>query len=749
MGKHPAILWRESELPPGTKADIPEGHGIALCTGARSGVVVLDFDYKPAKGLNGLEEFARICNGDIPITLTVATPSGGFHMYFRHPGWRVKNSVSELGPGIDVRGDGGMVVLPPSLHKSGGRYEFVDVPDGADLDVLIAPLPDWLAGRLSPSPGGGGLGAPFPVPPLPLDTLGPNVTTEAGWKVIDRATTTLRKAPEGRRNAVLFRICAELGDWNHVGEISLDDARNALSAVFIGEGWGDPDKTLDTMERGFTKGRTKERALVVIGPDHEECNNQAIVALSAREDVYVVGNNLARDTAGNGIAAMQQANLGEILSRVVDWRQRSKEGELRRAHPPDWAIREIYARGFWDGLRIVEGFSDVPVLRPDGTLATAAGYDPVTRVVLGASHEVTPMTLDEARELLADVYVDFPFADPSHRAALMCALLTPLAVHAFSGPIPMFLFEASKAGSGKSLLAAVTALLGSGSIPPVTMFTDNNEEMRNKITAMAQRPKAIALLDNVGKGIKLGGPTLCAVLTSPDRMWSDRLLGGNVVFEGKLSTVFYATGNNAEIGADMDRRICPIRLVPDVERPEHRTKFQHPQLLDYVQGHRALLTSAALTILVEYMRAGMPVQGGKTWGSYYGWHKLVVGSVGWAGYGTSDAAVEDLRDTGSEDATEGPEIVQGVLELLDGQQARDRGMSVQETVDAVYPRGGILGAPVAGGVRLRTMLDNRYPKGCTAKALGYLFREYKDQVYGSHSLQLGKLSGGYRRWLVK
>lgn len=753
LGKHPK--WKFGELVAGEKAPIGEGDGIGLATGERSGVVVIDLDFKPAgaaegrAGVNGLEALAELWGGQIPDTLTVATPSGGFHLYFRWPGFRIKNSVSTLGPGIDVRGDGGYVVLPPTVHKSGGRYEFLNW--GAE----VATLPDWLAGRMAAGTPGGAAGVPFPLPLPPSEAIEANQTSEEGWRVIDRATAALRKCPDGRRNAVLFRICAELGDWNHVGEIALEDARHAISAVFVGEGWGDPDKTLDTMERGFLKGRSKERTLVVVGPAHEECNDQAIRALAERDDVYVVGNRLARDTGGGGIAAMEAASLGEILSMAVDWRTRSKEGELRRAHPPDWAIREIFARGWWDGLRVVEGFSEVPVLRRDGTVATGAGYDPATGVVVseGAGGGLVPMTVDEARAVLDDVFVDFPFELPSHRAALMCAILTPLAMYAFDGPMPLFLFEASTAGSGKTLMATVAALVSTGLVPPVTMYTDDDAEMRKKITSMAQEPSPVALFDNVGKGVKLGGPALCAILSSPDRVWRDRLLGGNVQFKGKLSTVFYATSNQTELAEDMHRRICPIRLEPEVERPEHRTGFAHAGLLSYVKQYRRVLTSAALTLLQGFFAAGRPEavaeERGAAWGSFDGWAGLVVGCVAWAGYGTPDEAVEALRENGSQDFEEGPEIVGGLSELLVAQGREEDGMTAAEIVEALYPKGVMLGAPGKGGIRLRSFFDGRGIKSASTKDLGSCFRLHKGRVYDGKSIISAKYIRGNRRWGIR
>jgi hypothetical protein len=89
------------------------GANIGMPTGKRSGVFVLDVD-----DLGALAELeAEI--GKLPATWTVRTPSGGLHLYFRHVEG-VTNSPGALPDGIDVRGEGGYVLVPPS---SGYRPE--------------------------------------------------------------------------------------------------------------------------------------------------------------------------------------------------------------------------------------------------------------------------------------------------------------------------------------------------------------------------------------------------------------------------------------------------------------------------------------------------------------------------------------------------------------------------------------------------------------------------------------------------
>lgn len=119
---------------------------IAVVTGAQSGLAVLDVD--TLKG--GDESLFEIqeTHGQLPETVMAITGSGGNHYLFKHPGpdFRIKNSVSNLGRGLDIRGDGGYIVVAPSLHLHGRRYEWE--LSCRPLEATIADLPDWLLTRI-------------------------------------------------------------------------------------------------------------------------------------------------------------------------------------------------------------------------------------------------------------------------------------------------------------------------------------------------------------------------------------------------------------------------------------------------------------------------------------------------------------------------------------------------------------------------------------------------------------------------
>ena len=110
-------------------------------TGRRTGRMVLDADLG-AGGVDALHELQRE-HGELPTTVEVQTGGGGEHRHFRRPNVRsLGNSRGALPAGIDVRCDGGQVVVPPSTHESGRRYEWS--LDGHPDEVALAEPPQWL-----------------------------------------------------------------------------------------------------------------------------------------------------------------------------------------------------------------------------------------------------------------------------------------------------------------------------------------------------------------------------------------------------------------------------------------------------------------------------------------------------------------------------------------------------------------------------------------------------------------------------
>ena len=107
---------------------------VGVPTGGRSGLLVLDVD--PRGG--GPESLAALEreNGQLPKTARARTGGGGLHVFFRYPADKeVRNSAGWPGPGLDVRGEGGYVVVPPS--RTGSAYGWLDRSPPAEATWLL------------------------------------------------------------------------------------------------------------------------------------------------------------------------------------------------------------------------------------------------------------------------------------------------------------------------------------------------------------------------------------------------------------------------------------------------------------------------------------------------------------------------------------------------------------------------------------------------------------------------------------
>ncbi len=143
--KRPLIKWLEYQQRLATKNEINKWYqlwanaNVGIVTGAISGLIVLDIDPRH-DGEQSLAQWEKVY-APLPLTVEARTGGGGRHVYFKHPGGVIHNRVG-IAPGIDLRGDGGCVVAPPSIHKSGKAYTWVSGREPGM--VALAELPKWL-----------------------------------------------------------------------------------------------------------------------------------------------------------------------------------------------------------------------------------------------------------------------------------------------------------------------------------------------------------------------------------------------------------------------------------------------------------------------------------------------------------------------------------------------------------------------------------------------------------------------------
>lgn len=184
------------------------GAMIGIPTGQASGLVVIDVDVK--NGVDGFESLKQL--ESLPKTLMVKTPSGGAHLYFNHdPDRPLRNSISQLGPGLDVRGDGGYIIAAGSVGSS-GSYEVT-------CDLPVADCPTWISDFLQAKKAHS---APAANPdPSPAND---RYVQAAIHGEIGRLAT----APKGQRNDALNRAAFSLGTLVGQGGLTEQEAHRTL-----------------------------------------------------------------------------------------------------------------------------------------------------------------------------------------------------------------------------------------------------------------------------------------------------------------------------------------------------------------------------------------------------------------------------------------------------------------------------------------------------------------------------------------
>jgi hypothetical protein len=242
VGKHPMTAngvkdaSGEAAIVKAWWADQPLAN-IGLATGGNIYVVDLD----GAAGMAAWEFMIQT----LPYTptRTVITGGGGRHHYFRPPHPDLRNTHWKIAEGIDTRGMGGYVLLPPSNHVSGSRYEW------AEPRLPTQPLPDWITQRVTPQR----------VTPQQAPAIRFGETTPYGWGVLRASVARISAAREGNRNETLNEEAFNVGQWIGGGLIDPRGVADQLIAACP-----DPDraKVRSTVERALHDGaqhpRTKE-----------------------------------------------------------------------------------------------------------------------------------------------------------------------------------------------------------------------------------------------------------------------------------------------------------------------------------------------------------------------------------------------------------------------------------------------------------------------------------------------------------
>lgn len=676
---------------------------VGIATGRTSGVFVIDVDegvrpdgtYK-----QGLESKLALEDqyGDFPSTYTVRTGGGGCQFYFSVPdGYSIKTLSRAFGPDlpdIDVRGDGGMVVAPPSV--SGRGPYMVEVPG----EVADPPL--WLIDLLLQR----GIMEPLALPQDPVDPTTDPVTavepTEApGWLAgsIETKLEEVRNAPEGEGNQTINRIAFMIGQYVPHGWISRAEAEERLLEAV--QSWAHPHpQAAYTIRRAVHQGMQEPYTAVAdrtTGPGvtvsndanaatwlRHEIGQGELSCLFRRDGVLVHTPRIGE--AGYIMPPAEEAEQGvhpgpaqvrpvttKHVKSLVEVRYNVVKGRNRTPCLFPWKAAEsaVSAAEIGEGtpnLRELNGITHTPVLRPDGTVLDTPGYDEPTGLlylpevgldVPSVPEQPTMEEVHDALKFIMSAVDQFPFVSDRDRANWLAAMFTPMLRPLLPPPYPWFVISAPQPGSGKTLLAKMIGIVHG--MTTRGMLPESSDEQRKLFTSVLTATTApVVLFDNM-RGV-IRSSELEKLLTSVTH--SDRILGQSKEVALANDRLWLGTGNNAKIGGDLARRTWPIVIDPHQPDPHLRTGFVIADLEAWMYEHRGEYLAALLTVARGWVLAGQPAEIIRS-DSYATWDGSMRGLMDWcggpAGFGQSDAASVTISN---EDDTEWAEFLEALYEVF-------------------------------------------------------------------------------------
>lgn len=455
---------------------------------------------------------------------------------------------------------------------------------------------------------------------------------------------TIPGLPDGGDVADLVHQCDETGIQNLRAQI---DQLIAETPEFAGmmtptSGNGDPRPVilLDNSDRpGIIDG-----TVIAISPLFFKYGNEVVRVINTH--------------GGMSIAVATQEGIEDIANRLIRYQQptRAKNGETGYVNScaPPWLGKMISKKQDWPELRELRGIRRGPFLRGDGTIGGLRhGYD-ADEDWSDLERDPTAEDVKAASRVLRGLVSEFPFDSEVSLAVWISSILTHVGRDAIHGAAPLFMFEASMPGSGKTLLAKLACIIAEGGMPGMSNLSSDDHEVRKTITSLLMEGSTFIVFDNVTNEIK--SPSLDRLMTA--EFWKDRVLGSNRIASLPHRSVVVVTGNGASFGSDSARRTIMLRLAPDVEHPEDRS-FRLPNILDHVVKNRRIYLSAAITILrfhvIQSAKASEGSDGILTatpaigFGSFESWTDVVCGAMTRAGMDNPLESRKDVRkaDRGS------------------------------------------------------------------------------------------------------
>lgn len=680
--RNPAIIREWWRLAPDANIGVP--------CGAPSGFWVLDIDPRNGGDIELQAQLDLLSPEDRANgihTLVQKTGGGGLHYLFAADD-RVRKG--KLGQGIDVKRDGGYIVVEPSRTQAG--YAFDDwEPFTGELPPVL-PAPDWLMALVvaeAAEPVRANMGEPWDADLRKLRSALAVLSADKyleEWLTVGAAlyhgsgghAGALDLWIEWSRKSAAFEEGACEKKWPTFQKAPA--TRATLASIFwrasqMGWRWGKPKVVAsnpvekpevppgeppDDVGGEAPPPDDRPSAIRWVAGELPYIVDQAEDALiGSDEGIYRRGSLLVRvvrrestsvryfKRAAPGtlsLLSVDKPYLVESLTRAARWERYDKRADdWIRTNAPDIVAATYLSRdGRWKVPRLLGAIS-APTLRPDGSVLQTPGYDPDSGTLYdpcGVDYPPIPETpsredAETALALLRKAFSTFPFEAEVDESVVLSLALTALVRRSLPSA-PLGAITAPVMASGKTLIADLIATLATGVVAPAMQYPETDEEAAKIALAVLAAGEPVVLIDNIERPLQ--GDWLCSILTSEE--YTGRLLGVSQMLKVPTCTLWLATGNQLVIAGDLRTRALLCRINPKVERPEQR-EFR-VDIRAWMTTHRARLVVAGLTIIRAYLVHGEGTEV-PNWGRFEAWSKLCREPLVWLGCKDPVASLQALE----------------------------------------------------------------------------------------------------------
>lgn len=242
---------------------------IGLPTGPGLGAFVVDLDPRDADCDELWRRLTKHTGAPLGAPIVASTQSGGWHLYYAWPELAADEKLGNragLIANVDVRGEGGYVIAPPSVMRNGRAYKWRD-GDQHGLQQAPQELLDCILRRGRFAERGAG-SARRPQHGAPSERM-----RKYALSAMDREVRRAEAAVKGERNQTLNEVAFALGQLVGAGALVETVVRSALQSV--ASAWPNQKKSFGTIESGLKAGIAEPRDLSVVErqPDRFSAGN--------------------------------------------------------------------------------------------------------------------------------------------------------------------------------------------------------------------------------------------------------------------------------------------------------------------------------------------------------------------------------------------------------------------------------------------------------------------------------------------